>query len=134
MSRIAESVRLAVRRRANGRCEYCRRPEETSPFSYNVDHIVSQKHGGSSRLDNLAWACVDCNISKGPDVAAYDQETGLLAALYDPRNQEWNAHFVMEEGVIRGLTPVGRATARLLDFNDPDRLEARGKLVALGLW
>jgi hypothetical protein len=125
VSRPGTAIRRAVRERAGKRCEYCHRPESNSPFTYQIEHILSLKHGGSSDLDNLAWACVDCNISKGPDIAAYDPETGNLVALYNPRTQPWDEHFRMQHGLIEGITPAGRATVRLLEFNNLDRIEAR---------
>jgi hypothetical protein len=33
---------------------------------------------------------------------------------------------------IEGITPEGRTTARVLQFNDPDRIETRQLLAELG--
>jgi len=134
MTRVSARNRREARQRAGGRCEYCQRHEQTSPFSYNIDHIISEKHGGSSDLANLAWSCVDCNISKGLDVAAYDPDAQALVPLFNPRSQAWHDHFVMQDGRIVGLTPIGRATVSLLQFNEPDRLETRQILIAIRQW
>lgn len=38
----------------------------------------------------------------------------------------------MDNGIIEPLTAQGRVTVRLLDINDPVRVEERIKLIALG--
>lgn len=40
-------------------CEYCRIPELFSSIGFEIDHIISLKHGGSSGTDNL----VHCVLS-----------------------------------------------------------------------
>lgn len=134
MSRLPESVRQQVRQRAGGRCEYCRKPEEYSSQSHQVDHIVSQKHRGSDELINLTWACFQCNSCKGTDIAARDRETGELYPLYDPRVQEWNEHFKLEGAMIVGNTPNGRVTVENLQMNDPDQIQTRRLLIENELW
>jgi hypothetical protein len=131
VSRVSAQQREAVRQRANDRCEYCRLPERASLHSHHVDHIISQKHDGSDELDNLAWACLQCNVNKSSDVAAYDRETGELTPLFNPRTQEWSKHFEMDDrdGEIVGKTPVGRVTIRLLQINHPDQIIARRLLI-----
>lgn len=81
MSRIPDHQREQIRQRAAGRCEYCRKPDLVSTYGYHVDHIVPIAHGGNSDLTNLAWACFECNVSKGRDVASYDPETQVLTPL-----------------------------------------------------
>jgi hypothetical protein len=44
----------------------------------------------------------------------------------------WSEHFRTEGGRIIPLTPAARATAALLNFDDPDREEARQKLTQAG--
>src|SRR5689334_13671983 len=100
MSRVSRAVRNAIQECANNRCEYCLRPDDSGPLTFNVEHILSLKHRGTSNPDNLAWACPDCNISKGPDVGAYDPETNQLVPLFHPRTQSWAEHFEMQSGVI----------------------------------
>lgn len=134
MARISESTREQVRKRAGGRCEYCGIPEEAQLYPFHVEHIVALKHGGDSSLDNLAWSCFDCNVAKGTDIASYDDETGDLTPLYNPRRQVWSEHFEIDEGQIIGLTPVGRVTAALLRFNLGGRAADRQALVEADLW
>ncbi|MDZ4764610.1 MAG: HNH endonuclease signature motif containing protein [Chloroflexota bacterium] len=40
MSRVSKTLREQARRRADGRCEYCRMPDVTSFYSYQVDHVI----------------------------------------------------------------------------------------------
>jgi hypothetical protein len=64
----------------------------------------------------------------------FDPQTQELSRLYHPREQEWNDHFEIVDGEILGTTAVGRATARLLKFNDPQRVDLRRELLASGKW
>lgn len=94
MSRIPEKLRVFVEERADGRCEYCRKPSGVSAFSHQIEHIIAVKHGGLTEPDNLALACAQCNGHKGSDIASYDDQTGNLTPLFNPRTQQWGDHFV----------------------------------------
>jgi hypothetical protein len=52
--------------------------------------------------------------------------------LFNPRIDNWSKHFVLDEFSIVGHTDVGRATATLLNMNDPERIQLRAELAALG--
>ena len=93
MSRIPESVRSRVRVRAGERREYCQKPEIVSIYGFHVDHILPILHGGTSDPDNLAWACFECNVSKGRDIASYDPVTQQLTPLFHPRRDTWDDHY-----------------------------------------
>jgi len=57
------STRASVQERAGHRCEYCQLHQEDSPLAVlHVEHIVPRIHGGTDDLDNLALACIDCNL------------------------------------------------------------------------
>jgi 5-methylcytosine-specific restriction endonuclease McrA len=61
----AATRRLAFAR-AKSACEYCGLKAEHSPLaSLQIEHIVPRKHGGSDVPENLALACIDCNLAKG---------------------------------------------------------------------
>ena len=90
------------------------------------------KHGGTARADNLCLACSQCNLHKGSDFVSIDPLTGEMARLFDPLRSDWGEHFRWEGPVVFGLTPIGRATVRLLQMNAPDRLELRRSLVIEG--
>ena len=126
-------TRKLVSTRANGRCEYCRLPTWADPYeAFHVEHIVAKQHGGSDDLDNLAWSCSRCNRRKGTNLASADAEIGAAVDLFHPRRQSWNDHFALRHGHIRGLTPAGRATVRLLNFNASHRVELRREMVEDG--
>jgi hypothetical protein len=127
------ALRPSVRERAQGRCEYCLLPEEADFTHHEVDHIVAEQHGGKTALENLAYACFDCNKYKGPNIGSIDPDTGERTWLFNPRTQQWDEHFLLEkDGVVIGLTAEGRATARLLHINDPERVQDRLALLAIG--
>ncbi len=134
MSRISSDIREQVRQRSGGRCEYCHKPEAFSSHSHHVDHIISQKHKGSDALDNLAWACFQCNTCKGTDITGIDRETRDIVALYNPRTQTWSDHFRLYDVFITGLTPEGRVTIEILQMNHPDQIATRRLLVDHDLW
>lgn len=131
-SYISAALRQQIRERARQRCEYCLLSEEDAYFSHEHDHIIAEKHRGPTILENLAWACFDCNRFKGSDIASIDPVTGQLVPLFNPRTQRWNDHFIVQGGTIVALTAVGRATVQLLRFNLPDRIEVRETLARTG--
>ena len=124
-SDISAQVRADVARRAQYRCEYCLIHEDDAGFTHQIDHILSRKHGGSSGLENLAYACVLCNRHKGTDVAAINPNTGKAIRLFHPRRDRWTDHFRIEADCIEPLTEAGAATVRLLRLNAADRLAER---------
>lgn len=134
MTRISATAREQVRQRARSRCEYCHKPEQVGGFSYQVDHVIPERHLGTSELANLAWACFKCNNMKSTDIASYDEETGALTPLYNPRLQHWDEHFEIVNGVLLGRTAVGRVTVRVLEMNSPQQVETRRLLIEAGLW
>jgi hypothetical protein len=136
MSRIPAETRQKVRDRANGRCEYCLKLEEYGGGSFHVDHIIAQKHKGADDLENLAWACFRCNVSKGTDIASVDVETQQLTLLYNPRLQIWHEHFFLEidHATIVGQTSTGRVSVDILDMNHPEQLSTRRYLLDAGIW
>ena len=127
-------LRLAVRKRAHVRCEYCQLPDLTPHLiRFQLEHIRARRHGGASTLDNLAWACPRCNERKGTNLSGVDPDTNRTVRLFNPRRDAWARHFVWEGLQIRGLTATGRASAGLLEFNSEERLKLRQGLQTLGL-
>jgi hypothetical protein len=129
---IPAELRRVVYTRAGGKCEYCLRHDSDSALPHQPDHITSRRHGGETTAENLALACFVCNLLKGPEVASLDPHTGAAAKLYHPRVDRWSDHFRLAGGRILGLTPEGRATAELLQFNREDLIEMRLVLIAKG--
>jgi hypothetical protein len=120
------TTRDHVRRRAGYRCEYCGLHEDQSPLAaLHIEHVLPRKHGGTDDLDNLALACIDCNLHKGSNVAGYDPETGRLTELFHPRRQQWAEHFEWQGVLILGTTAIGRTTMEVLQMNTEERLQLR---------
>jgi HNH endonuclease len=96
--------------------------------------ITYLKHGGTSDEENLWLACPMCNGHKSDRIDAIDPETGVTVPIFNPRREQWDSHFEwVEDGtVIRGKTPVGRATVAVLQMNHPDVVAARGLWVEVG--
>ena len=72
---IPAALRRLVTARASNVCEYCRLPAAASFYGCEIDHIISEKHGGLTVAANLALACFVCNRNKGSDVATLDPAT-----------------------------------------------------------
>ncbi|MBD2186047.1 HNH endonuclease [Planktothrix sp. FACHB-1355] len=130
MTYIPAALRRTVEERANYRCEYCLLPAGVAFFPHEVDHAIAEKHGGATDADNLALACWRCNRHKGTDLGSFDPQTGAFSFLFNPRTQQWNEHFRLEEVTIVGLTPEGRTTVNLLQLNSDERLAERRRLLA----
>jgi len=64
-------------------------------------------------------------ISKGPNLSAIDPVTMRVVRLFHPRKQKWKEHFFIQGLAVQGLTPIGRATVRLLNMNAARRMELR---------
>ena len=73
--KIPLRLRRKVILRARSRCEYCRSPETFSLDSFTIDHILAVAASGSDDLDNLAFACRNCNNRKQDDRTAPDPQT-----------------------------------------------------------
>jgi hypothetical protein len=128
-------LRHRVRERAGHRCEYCRLPQAYAPVvRFHIEHIRARQHGGDDDLANLALACPHCNRFKGPNLTSVDPETATVVPLFHPRADLWDAHFVVEDVIIIGRTPSGRATVRLLRMNTDDRQKVRAALRERGEW
>ena len=106
---IPTALRQVVRERADGRCEYCLYPQAMSFLVFEVEHIIAEKHGGTTTADNLALACPYCNRFKGTDLGSLDPETGQLTPFFNPRTQRWAEHFRLDGARIVPLTPEGGA-------------------------
>lgn len=123
---MTEAVRRLVRERAGHRCEYCQLHQDDSPLAaLHIEHVRPRKHGGTDDEDNLALACIDCNLRKGPNLTGIDPETGAVTVLFHPRQDSWNDHFEWQELHLVGRTAVGRATVQVLELNSDDRLDLR---------
>lgn len=132
MSNIASEIRRVVAARAHYVCEYCLIAEEDSFFKFQIEHIISRKHGGSAESENLALACVFCNRYKGSDIATLNPQTNQLIQFYNPRTMRWREHFRLNEVVIEPQTDIGEATVRILQMNHDDQILERRVLYNRG--
>lgn len=58
---LTAGMRRYIRERDEEICFYC---DDYAPDGH-VDHRISRNNGGSNEPENLTWACVFCNCSKG---------------------------------------------------------------------
>ena len=129
---VNAELREFVASRANHICEYCLISESDAFIKFQMEHIISRKHGGSSEPENLALACVFCNLHKGSDIASISPETNELVRFFDPRNDRWSKNFRLSGAEILPVSNVGEATIRIFKMNGEDRLLERQLLINLG--
>ena len=84
-SYVSTLLRRRVAERAGFLCEYCLVAEADTFFGCEVDHIISEKHGGATEEDNLAYACAFCNRHKGSDIGSIEWKSGVFSPFYNPR-------------------------------------------------
>lgn len=133
-SYISAELRRLVVARAESLCEYCLIGEEDTFLSCEVDHVISEKHGGATDAGNLAFACFFCNRFKGSDIGSLVPGTGRFAPFFNPRTDRWAEHFFFNEHDLK-IMPVGDVgivTERILRFNDPERVLERTELYENG--
>jgi hypothetical protein len=113
-----ESYRPWVRDEFAFRCVYCLLRETWGPFKgvYALDHFlpIAARPDLALEYDNLLYACVSCNLSKG-SMRTPDPLSGLL----DP------AVKVSEDGRIHADTPQARKLIDQLGLNRPQLQEFR---------
>jgi HNH endonuclease len=131
-SYVSTELRRLVAERAASLCEYCLIHESDTFLGCQVDHVISEKHGGTTQADNLAYACTFCNRAKGTDIGSLTSGSDNFVRFFNPRRDRWIDHFELVGVEIRAITDIGRATVRILEFNRPDRLRERQALVLVG--
>jgi 5-methylcytosine-specific restriction endonuclease McrA len=123
---IGTRTKSKVRKRAENTCEYCRLNQDDSPLAaLHVEHIIPKSHGGTDDMDNLALACIDCNLHKGTNLTGIDPETNRVTALFHPRKHKWDDHFEWRGVYLLGKTSIGRTTVRVLNMNSDDQIALR---------
>lgn len=129
---IPVELRRMVFQKAEQKCEYCLIHEDDTFFGCQVDHIIAEKHGGATTLENLALACTICNRAKGSDIATL--VAGELVRLFHPRLDQWHEHFgiAVDGFTVVSNSSIGQATIQLLGFNDSERLLERKVLSEVG--
>jgi 5-methylcytosine-specific restriction endonuclease McrA len=123
---IGAQIRAQVRERAQNACEYCHLHQDDSPLApLHVEHIIPRIHGGNDDIDNLALACIDCNLHKGTNLTGIDPETSEITQLFHPRRQTWEDHLEWQGIYLAGKTATGRTTIRVLNINSEDQVALR---------
>ena len=126
---ISAEIRTQVRERAHYACEYCHVRQVDSPLAaLHVEHIIPKVHGGTDDMDNLALACIDCNLHEGTNLTGIDPLTNTLTELFHPRRHDWNEHFVLSGLYVVGTTGIGRTTIRVLKMNSDDQVALRASI------
>ncbi|AFY61810.1 HNH endonuclease [Synechococcus sp. PCC 6312] len=123
---INNELKQAIRQRANYLCEYCHSSERLSAGRFTIEHLIPKSLGGFDDPKNLALACRRCNERRYNFIAGFDPETEMVVPLFNPRQNQWQEHFIwLNRGLlIKGITPIGRATCIRLDLNDSRYPEA----------
>lgn len=134
---INADLRRLVIARADNLCKYCLIHEDDTYFGCEVDHIISEKHGGPTNSINLAYACMSCNRNKGSDVGSIVMplERNIFSRFFNPRIDLWSEHFAIDnsdEVTIVSLNDIGDVTVRILGFNSVERLLERQTLYEIG--
>jgi hypothetical protein len=127
------ALRRLVWRRANGRCEYCQMPQAADDATFEIDHIVAEKHHGPTVASNLSLSCFYCNSFKGSDLTGLDPKTRKITPLFHPRRHKWSKHFRWQGAYLIGRTAIGRTTVALLHINEEYRVELRALLISEGI-
>lgn len=66
-------------------------------------------------------------------MAAADPKTGSATFLFSPRNQDWDAHFMINsDATLTGKTPEGRVTVEVMRMNDEARVHYRRLAISIG--
>ena len=130
-----KSLRKRIKERAMYLCEYCLSPERFCTAYYDGDHVTPYSMGGKEEFENLANACGGCNNNKSNVMQAIDPLSGQIVPLYNPRTDIWADHFCWNDTylLMRGISPIGRATIKKLKLNREEVVNLRTVLLAVGL-
>lgn len=131
---IPVNIRTSVIERAKNLCEYCLLQDSVAFFSFQIDHIISVKHGGKTILDNLAYSCIFCNRNKGSDLGSVLLPNLDLIRFYHPRIDTWKDHFRYVGATVKPKTNIGRVTIKILEMNHPGRIAERQLFIQAGVF
>ena len=131
-SYVSTHIRREVETRAENVCEYCLIHEDDTYLGCQVDHVIAEKHGGATEAENLSYACTFCNRAKGADIGSVVASSNEFTRFFNPRVDRWADHFALNGALIEALTPVGEATAKILRFNEEERVLERESLIDIG--
>jgi hypothetical protein len=101
---------------------------------FHLEHVIPTSRGGSSAMENLAWACPGCNLHKSDRIEATDPDSGAPAPLFNPRSNVWREHFAWDDYQVVALTATGHATVLALNLNHERRIRIRQAEQLFGLF
>jgi hypothetical protein len=130
---ITDKLRQQITLDAQSRCGYCLVEAKYVYAAMEIDHLIPTAKGGSDTRENLWLACPRCNGFKSDQINSIDHISGQIAALFNPRYQDWRDHFTWDDtdhALIIGKTVEGRATIVALQINNEDNLAFRRLLVS----
>jgi hypothetical protein len=131
---VPADIRQQVRELFSNCCAYCQTPEDLTVVTFEVEHIVPRSAGGETILHNLCFACPTCNRCKADRTTILDPRTKQEIPLFQPRDDEWSAHFSWNDDAteIIALTDAGLATIAALRMNRPQLVRLRRMWAAMG--
>lgn len=95
-------------------CGYCGVTEAEHGL-LTRDHFKPLTCQGRDSVDNMVYACADCNRAKGD----YFSESSWDRLLH-PRNDDLREHLLLErDGIYCALSQLGAVYVRVLDLNRP---------------
>jgi hypothetical protein len=133
-SYISAKIKDLVISRSEGFCEYCKCPADFSTEPFSIEHILPRSKKGLDQLNNLAYACIGCNIYKSNKTEFLDVVSQQLSILFNPRTMYWNDHFVWDESLtsLIGKTAIGRASIEAIRLNRRQIRNLRRALISIG--
>jgi hypothetical protein len=134
MANNSKKTKIFVAVRAKFCCEYCISQEAYSPDYFSIEHTFPKSLTKSNDLESLAFSCQSCNNHKYIATTAIDPLTLSVSSLYNPRNHEWDEHFIWTNNfsIIEGITPIGRCTVVKLKINRVSVVNLREVLTIVG--
>src|SRR6266540_675471 len=103
-TRPAAEMRRKVVERAGHCCEYCLLHQGLVASLHQVDHVIAEKHGGNTTLENLALSCTLCNRRKGSDLSS------MAVLPHRPLDQLHSESKPLSSAIV-GQPPLGAAAA-----------------------
>lgn len=111
---INKALKDKIRQRASFACEYCGVTETDTGGLLTIDHFQPQSKGGSDAFINLIYCCNRCNSYK----YNYYPSSNKEPSIWNPRQSPRNLHFFeLDNGYLKALTSLGKATIDLLRLN-----------------
>ena len=107
-------------------------PRSSRTKNSRSEHVVPSVRDGRDTLDNLALACVRCNLSEAAALAARLTESDQ-DVLLNLRRDDWSECFAFvlipndERVLIEGQNDTGRVTVARLRMNATHAARARWK-------